>query len=525
LKVALLFGSTSKDTSKVLTINSQEILVRAGYIKVRQNEIIGLPLFTRSIRKIIDLVNVHLEDAQELFPFQYLQEDLIILETLNEEINSYKQLPNKIMTINTEESLSYNLSKGLINAKNNLVYRLYSLFAKEPSIQFADIIQTWLELFAKVELPIKRSRGLRNHSFMGSTGFSEEIFYSLSEGNEEYVSCSSCDTTQRIEVADFLKNKQLDDSKEGLLKIVSTPNIDAIDSLSNFLKISPKKCAKVVFYKTETSQIIMAIVRGDMEVNEFAVKEITNSRSLYQASKDEIYAIGAVPGYASPIGIKQDKCLVIIDDLITHTKNMVTGANQEDYHYLNANYDRDLNGIIANIAKIPKNARCKTCEKVLKIENGVKILSYYDNQSKEISYFGQSGKPEIISCFQSDLNLTRLFACLAEYNLDENGFIFPALIAPYQIYLLQLGKKENAKLIAERLYRDLSKKFEILYDDRNLRPGIKFADADLRGIPLRLVISDRLIEEEKIEIKWRDHKTKSKINISEIDNETNKLLS
>ena len=258
------------------------------------------------------------------------------------------------------------------------------------------------------------------------------------------------------------------------------------------------------------AKLIVALVRGDMEANDIAILNLSGARALRPATVEEIEAAGMVPGYASPIGIRRDDVLVIVDDLVAATPNLVSGANEAGYHFRNACYGRDYTAdIVAPIAAAYEGALCEVCGSRLELVRGVEVGNIFQlgtryTEALGATYLDESGASHPIVMGSYGIGLGRLLACIAEEHRDADGLALPISVAPYQIALVALARSETTRQAADRLYDELrAAGVEVLYDDRDVRPGVKFADADLRGLPLRLTVSDRSLRQGSVELKRR----------------------
>jgi len=268
--------------------------------------------------------------------------------------------------------------------------------------------------------------------------------------------------------------------------------------------------------KEMVERFVFAVVRGDMEVNETKLANAIGAQSLRPATEAEIRAVGAVPGYASPVGLKD--AVVIVDDAIPTSPNLVAGANQEGYHMLNVNYGRDYTAhMVTDIAAAREGDACPNCGGPLHTVRGVEVGNIFKLGTRYSDAMGcyfldrdGNKKPVIMGSY--GIGSGRLLACIAEEHHDDQGLIWPITVAPYQVHLVALSGKESAPVqaAAERIYQELiSAGVEVLYDDREESPGVKFTDADLIGLPIRLTVSERSLKEESVEFKRRDQKEKS----------------
>ncbi|MCS7011219.1 MAG: His/Gly/Thr/Pro-type tRNA ligase C-terminal domain-containing protein, partial [Anaerolineales bacterium] len=301
---------------------------------------------------------------------------------------------------------------------------------------------------------------------------------------------------------------------------VKTPDCKTIEDLSNFLSVPKAKTAKAVFFMasipegdTTHEQFIFAVIRGDMGLNETKLADLLGARELRPATDEEIRAIGAEPGFASPVFLpRRDSVKVVIDDSILTSPNLVAGANQVDYHLLNTNYPRDYQAdLVADIAVADEGAACPKCGAPLRAEHGVEVGQLLQLGTRYTEAFGSTfldrdGKPKPVFLGSYGIGLERLLVCIAEAHHDEHGLIWPVTVAPFQVHLVLLRGKgaPQAEEIADHLYAKLQAAgLEVLYDDREESPGVKFNDADLIGCPVRITVSERALAQGGVEMKLR----------------------
>jgi len=255
----------------------------------------------------------------------------------------------------------------------------------------------------------------------------------------------------------------------------------------------------------DVEKFVFAVVRGDMDVNETKLANAVKAKDLRPAHDEEIQAIGAEAGYGSPIGVKG--ALIVVDDAIPASPNLVAGANEDGFHFLNVNFGRDYQAdIVADIAAAKDGDFCPRCGKAMRTSRGVEIGNIFKLGTKYTSALGatfldKDGKEKPVIMGSYGIGVGRLLACVAEEHNDEHGLIFPITIAPYQVHLVNLSRKSNA---AEELYQTLQNSgIEVLFDDRDGSPGVKFNDADLLGLPLRVTVGDRSLKKGGVEVKRR----------------------
>jgi prolyl-tRNA synthetase len=352
-------------------------------------------------------------------------------------------------------------------------------------------------------------------------------------GEDTLLICDACHYAANRQIALFRKPAAIaEDLKD--IKKVATPECKTIEELANYLGVEKSRTAKAVFMiatisegEKDIDRFVFAIVRGDMEVNETKLANATRARDLRPAREDEIRAIGAEPGYASPVGIQKpgevgaaNNPLIIVDDIIPQSPNLVAGANEAGYHLRNVNYGRDYRAdVIADIVAASERDACVECGSPLRAVRGVEVGNIFKLGTRYSEAMGchfrdQDGlsKPVIMGSY--GIGLGRLLACIVEEHHDELGLIWPITVAPYPVHMVVLKGKgtdgiDETSVTAEKLVAELQVSgIEVLYDDRDDSPGVKFNDADLIGLPIRLTVSARAMKQGGVEFKRRDQNEK-----------------
>ncbi len=346
---------------------------------------------------------------------------------------------------------------------------------------------------------------------------SHEYMYITPIGEDTLLLCDHCGYTANRQVAAFRKPAAAPETPQPMQK-VSTPGVKTIDELTAFLHITPAKTAKAVFMvasvmqgETPADQFIFAVVRGDMELNETKLANAVKARELRPAQEAEIRAIGAVPGYGSPLGVHD--CFIVVDDAVAQSPNLVAGANEEGFHMLNVNYERDYKAhLVCDIAVAGEGAACPTCGTPMRTARGVEIGNIFQlgtrySDAMGCTYQDEAGQARPVVMGSYGIGVGRLLACIAEEHHDDFGLCWPISVAPYQVHLVLLRGDSASEAVAEQLYDELQRAgVEVLYDDRAERPGVKFMDADLIGLPLRVTVGDRALKRGGVELKHRTSK-------------------
>ncbi len=543
MKLSNLFGSTLRAAPAEAEIISHKLLMRAGFIRPLAAGIYTLmPLGFRVSQKIEQIVREEMDalDGQEMampviHPAELWQQtgrwydigpemgrfkdragrDMVLAMTHEEvvadlcrrEIQSYKQMPMMVYHFQTKFRDEARPRAGLIRVREFIMKDAYSMHSDEADLDrfYPLMYDAYLKIFERANLPVAPVK-----SDVGMMGGREahEFMWLNPIGEDSIVICPNKDYTANRQVALF--NKGAPDQAEMLpTEEIATPETKTIAALAEFLQIKPEQTGKAIFfYSPDLKKVIFAVVRGDMEVNETKLVNLTKALEIRPATIEEIQAIGAVPGYASPIGIKD--ALVVVDDLAAQSSNLVMGANREGYHLKNVNFERDYKAdIVGDIVATQPGDACINCGAPLAIERGVEMGNIFKLGTKYTKALGANfldkdrvEKPVIMASY--GIGVGRMVAALAEAYNDENGLIWPWSVAPLHVHLVSLARDEAQARQAEQLYQDLkAAKIEVLYDDREAAPGVKFKDADLIGLPLRLTISPRSLENNAVEWKYR----------------------
>jgi prolyl-tRNA synthetase len=312
-------------------------------------------------------------------------------------------------------------------------------------------------------------------------GNDRETYFPLSTGDVEVAHCQSCKYTERIELAQF-KKTPLPREEELPLEKVLTPDCHTIEALANFLNIPKEKTAKALMYtRVADGKFVFVVVRGDMTLSEAKLRNAVGEIKL--ADAESIQKSGAEAGFASPIGLKDT--LIVVDDLIPQSQNLVAGANEAEHHLKNTNHGRDYTAkIIADLVLAQKGDTCANCGNPLSIQSSIKLAT------------------------RSGFDFKNILLALAETHHDDKGLTFPISAAPFDVYLMHVpGKTMNTAAKAEEIYNALQNAgVSILFDNRDERAGVKFNDADLIGCPVRVTVGEKALQNGMVELKPRKEK-------------------
>jgi prolyl-tRNA synthetase len=580
MRMTKLFSQTLRDVPSEAEIASHQLLLRAGFIRQLAAGVFSyLPLARRSLSKIEAILRQEIEaiGGQEISmpvvqPAEIWKEsgrwqlidaelgrfqdrtgrDMVLAMTHEEaiadivrrEVRSYRQLPQLLYHIQTKWRDDPRPRAGLIRAREFTMKDSYSLDADWDGLdrQYRDHYQAYFNIFHRCGLPV-----ITVGADVGMMGglMAHEFMYLSPIGEDTLLLCEDCDYAANRQVATFRKVEAPGEQALPLEK-VATPDAKTIEDLANFLKVPKSKTAKAVFLIATPQSgeadarpfFVFAIIRGDMEVNETKLANAVKARSLRPATEEEIHLTGAEPGYASPVGLQTERSslpvTVIVDDTIPASPNLVAGANLAGYHLRNVNYGRDFKAdLVADIASAQDGDACPRCSGTLRARRGVEVGNIFKLGARYSTKMGctfldAQGQPQPVIMGSYGIGLGRLLACVAEAHHDESGLVWPISVAPYHVHLVLLAGKESLseeQVLAEKLYSQLTAAgVEVLFDERDASPGVKFNDADLIGLPLRLTVSRRALQAGGVEFKRRDRPERRVVAVEEVLAEIRKTI-
>ncbi len=437
----------------------------------------------------------------------------VVTDLARQEISSYKQLPAMVYQIQTKFRDEPRSRGGLVRVREFLMKDGYSFHADWESLDayYPRVYDAYKNIFRRCGLDAVAVEA--DSGMMGGSGSHE--FISINDSGEDtLVFCPTCRYAANAEAAIFDKGTAQDGELLDM-ELVATPNQTTIEQVAAFLGIETRQTLKAVFYSRLSGEVVFVIIRGDLAVNEQKLSNVLGGEELHASTAEELAAAGLVAGYASPVGISD--LLVVADDSAMSGTNFVGGANKPGYHYLNVNYGRDFEAkIVADIALAREGDHCAHCGGTLTEARGIEVGHVFKLGTKYSEAVGANfldadgvAQPLIMGCY--GIGLGRLLACVIEEHHDDQGIIWPVSIAPFQVHLVSLaGNNQEVASAAEALYaRLLAAGYEVFFDDRDERAGVKFNDADLIGIPVRVTVSKRMMDESAFEVKarWADDRT------------------
>ena len=566
MRFAALFGRTQREVPADAELASHQLSLRAGLIRQLAAGIYSyLPLGWRVLHKIEGILRDEMDriGGQEirmpvvqpaelwkasgrydapapgpaLVRFQdrgahdmvlAMTHEEVVTDLARQEIRSYRQLPLMVYQIQTKFRDEPRSRGGLIRVREFTMKDGYSFHPSPDCLDryYPEVYDAYQRIFARcgVEaLPVEADTGM-----MG--GAASHEFMVISEAGEDtLILCPECRYAANAETAELARPEGLTGDPRPL-EMVPTPNTTTIAALADLLGVSPAQTLKAVFWATPTGELVFAMIRGDLDVNEVKLANVVGVAELRPATDDEIRRVGAVPGYASPIGL--DGVRVIADDSITMGANMVTGANKAGYHWINANYPRDFAvDQIADIALAREGDRCAHCGGVLQSVRGIEAghvfkLGTKYSSAMEATFLDQDGvaKPLVMGCY--GIGTGRLLSCIIEQHHDEYGIVWPVSVAPFQVHLVSIGtNKPEIVAAADSLYdRLVNGGYDVLYDDRDDSAGVKFNDADLIGIPVRLTVSAKTLAQDSVEVRARWTKERQMVANQDLESAIDALL-
>ncbi|WP_346849280.1 proline--tRNA ligase [Clostridium sp. UBA3061] len=555
MKLSKMLISTLREVPGEAEIASHQLMLRAGMIRKSATGIYTfMPNGVRVLKNVENIVREEMDraGAQEflasaLIPANLWQEsgrwdvmgsEMIRLKDRNgrdfclgptheevftdlarNEIKSYKQLPLNLYQIQTKYRDERRPRFGVMRSREFIMKDAYS-FDKDNEgldISYMKMYEAYNKIFTRCDLEFSAVEA--DSGAMGGSG-SAEFMVKSDIGEDEIAFCTGCNYAANTEKATSkLEDAEKEEEKE--LKKIATPDVRTIEELVTFFNTSNKKFAKTLIYKAD-GKVVAVMVRGDRSLNETKVSnalggimelEMADAETVLKATSAEI-------GFAGPIGLQVDTLLV--DEEVTRMSNFIVGANDTGYHYENVNYERDFNGIVGDYKLVAEGDMCPKCGSPINIRRGVEVghifkLGTKYSESMGANYLDENGKekPLVMGCYGIGIN--RTVAAIIEQHHDENGILWPMAVAPYKVIVTPANVKNEEQMNrAEKIYEDLKTKgVDVLLDDRNERVGVKFKDADLIGIPIRVTVGKKVVED-IVEFKLRKNQDIEEVNIEDV---------
>ncbi len=540
-----MVGDRFKERPASCLIDSHALMVRGGYIKNVANGIYSqYPVMKKISRKIENIIRDEMDklDGQEvLFPvtlpgslweesgrYESVGSELLrftdrtgskmvlgmtheeaAVQLVREYANSYAKYPFMIYQIQTKFRDEARPRAGLIRVREFTMKDAYSFHTSQEDLEeyYQKQYDGYSRIFARCGIP--EVKVVASDSGMMGGSISHEYMLLTPAGEDSIAVCPECGYSANVEAAPvILENKN--DIKMADLEMVETPGTGTIEALCEFLNIPAENTAKAVVYqRNEDDSYIVAFIRGDLDINE---TKLANAAGCEIHPGEIVDDSVLTAGFIGPVGINE-KVTVLIDKSLKDIEYLVTGANKVDYHYQGFNVERDLDDVeYVDVAKIVEGGICPECGKpVIEIQRGIEVGNIFQlgtkySEAMDFTYLDENGKEQypIMGCY--GIGVGRMAASICEVRHDDWGPIWPITIAPWQVHLCCLRSDDpEAKAKADEIYEALqAKNIEVIYDDRDVRPGAMFADADLLGVPVRVVVSPRNLAENSVEISTRD---------------------
>ena len=536
MKASKMLIATLKEAPNEAQISSHILLIRAGMIRKLVAGVYNyLPLGLRVLNKIENIIREEMDEsgAQEILSSAIQPKELweesgrwhkygpelmrfsdrherdfclgptheeIFTDLARNEIKSRKSLPLNLYQIQTKYRDELRPRFGLMRGREFIMKDAYTFDLNEEGLDksYQIMHDTYERIFTRLGINYKIV--LADTGAIGGNGSHQ--FMAISDiGESDIIYCECGYAADEEKATSKVDSYKFDEEPKDIEK-VSTPNQKSIEEVSSFLNLQPKDVVKSIVYRDLAhNQIVVTMVRGDREVNDIKVINALDiaEHELVLASYDDILSIGSVEGFVSPVGLTVK---TLVDDEVAQMKNVVVGANEKDYHYINANFGRDFNGEVVELRKTSEGDLCPICGKPLKMEKGIEVGQIFKLGTKysepmNCTYQNEEGKnvPMVMGCY--GIGVTRTMSSIIEQYHDDFGICWPLNVAPYHAVVVPINyQDETMKTKADALYEELRKaKVEVILDDRDERPGFKFKDWELIGIPYIITVGRRAGED------------------------------
>jgi len=547
MRYSKLFLPTLKEVPAEAEVISHKLLLRAGMIRKLASGLYSyLPLGLRSLRKVEKIIREEMDraGAQEVLlpmvqPSELWQEsgrwehygkellrfedrhgrasclgpthEEVITDIVRKEIRSYRDLPLNLYQIQTKFRDEIRPRFGLMRSREFLMKDAYSFDVDDDALEktYQVMYKAYCRIFERCGLdfrPVEADTGsIGGHA-------SHEFMVMADTGEDRIACCTSCDYAANVELAPVIQspNHQITKSPNHQITKVSTPGKRSVEEVTEFLGVSADRLVKTLIMIADDRPVVV-LIRGDHELNDVKLMRLLGVEDLHFADEATVRSVtGAPVGFVGPVGLSED-LKVVADQDVSTLKDFVTGANEPDAHFTGVNWGRDVSmPEFADIRVITEGDPCPRCKGKIKLKRGIEVghifkLGTKYSETMGATFLDADGKKQlaVMGCY--GIGVGRTVAAAIEQNYDENGIIFPIPIAPFEVIISLLNVKDTMMSeTAEDLYNGLmAQGVDVLLDDRKERPGVKFKDADLLGIPLRIVVGKRLKEKDEVEIRIR----------------------
>ncbi|HDI79243.1 MAG TPA: proline--tRNA ligase [Desulfobacteraceae bacterium] len=566
MRYSRYFIPTLKEAPSDAEIISHKLMLRAGLIRKLSSGIYTyLPVGLKVIRKVENIIREEMDRAgaiellmpgvqpaeiwQESGRWEHYGKELlrfkdrngrdfclgptheeVITDLVKKEIRSYRQMPVNFYQIQTKFRDEIRPRFGIMRCREFIMKDAYSFDVDEKGAErsYEIMYDTYCNIFKRCGLKFRAVEA--DTGSIGGT-FSHEFMVLADTGEDQIVNCTACQYAANIEKAEVVNHYGSEVPSQRLLPYeeIHTPDVKSVEEVSKFLNITSKELVKTLIIKTD-GDVVAALIRGDHELNPTKLKNLLGAQELELADPLLVEEVTHAPmGFAGPVGLN---IKIIADNAIKGMKNFVTGANKKDTHLKNVNLDRDFTvDTFADIRIITPEDRCHKCGGELHFGRGIEVGHIFKLGTKYSEAMGAlfldrdgKEKPIVMGCY--GIGVGRTVAAAIEQNHDKDGIIFPIPIAPFEVIVVPVQIHESrVSEVAERIYREMKDSgIDALIDDRDLRGGVKFKDADLLGIPLRVTVGKRGLEEDMVEIKLREDKEPFSVPLSNVSSVIKKKI-
>ncbi len=560
MKFSNYYCPTLKEDPQDAEVISHKLLVRAGLIRKLSSGIYSfLPMGLKILEKISDIVREEMNRAgclevmlpvvqpaelwQESGRWDFYGKELlrfkdrnnrdfclgptheeVVTDLIRHEIRSYRQLPLNLYQIHTKFRDEMRPRFGLMRCREFIMKDGYSFDRDDMGAE-----ESYKKMYDAYNRIFKRI-GLKFRAVEADTGqiggrFSHEFMVLADTGEDTIVVCSSCDYASNLEKAEVkIATNQIQKNNQEELKEVHTPGKHSVEEVCDFLRVDKSDIVKTLIYIADNEPVVF-LIPGDRDLNEAKVISHLKTGELRMASSEEVREIsGCDVGYAGPVGLKK-AVKIYADNLLKERTDLICGANKKDYHLMHLDIKKHTHiDEYFDLVNVKKGDPCPRCGGNLEFLKGIEVghvfkLGTKYSEAMNAKYIDESGREQYIVMGCYGIGVSRIVAAAIEQNNDKNGIIFPPSIAPFEVILLCLDIKDKEVVsICEKIYMKLNKKgIEVLWDDRDLRPGFKFKDADLIGFPIQIIIGKNSVKKGVIELKDRKSGNKKEVNIEDFE--------
>ena len=560
-----LYAPTLREVPAEAEVPSHQLMLRAGMIRKAAGGVYSyLPLAWRTLRKIEQIVREEMDakGGQEIAmpivqPAEIWQQtgrwdvygdemfrlkdrhqrdfclgpthEEMVTTLVKSDVRSYRQLPLLVYQIQNKYRDEIRPRFGLMRGREFIMKDLYSFDRDVAGLElsYKKMYDAYSRIFTRCGLefrPVEADPGA-----IGGSG-THEFMVIADSGEAAIAYCDSCDFAANVEKAELLPIAAVEETA-GVIETVATPGKKTIQEVVDFLSLSAEHLIKSLAFVTEKGPVL-ALVRGDHEVNEIKLSNLLNVLQLEMAAEKDIRAaFHSEPGYLGPVGL--EKVTVVADASVMNMQKAVCGANILDQHYINVLPSRDIKAsIIGDIRLIREGDPCPRCGASVKTARGIEVGQVFKlhtkySQSLDATYLDEDGQEKLMVMGCYGVGVSRTMAAAIEQHHDADGIIWPAAIAPYQVVIVPINIKDEPQMaMAEKVYQELTTAgIEVVLDDRDERSGVKFKDADLIGYPVRITVGPKALKENCVEVKVRRNKESMMYPVNEYVDHVSRLLS